>query len=102
MPQHEISSMPQCPPGEPQTWKDFRVIETIQASFLCPCMDMKVDMCRPAVLPEQPNSGVETLSQVKVHGASAPTDSLRGSVSSLLELAFHYKAKQITTESLFI
>lgn len=50
----------------------------------------------------QPNSGVETFSQVKVYGDPATSDSLRGSVSSLLGLSFHYKAKQITTESLFI
>lgn len=49
MQQHEISNMPQCPLGEPRTWKDYRTFETIQASFLCPCMEMKVDICNPAV-----------------------------------------------------
>lgn len=44
-------SSPQCPPGEPPTWKHFRAFETIQSSFPCPCTGMKGNMCHPAVLP---------------------------------------------------
>lgn len=46
-----------------------------------------------SLLSRQPNLEVETLSQVKVHRASAPTDNLCSSVSSLPGYAFHYKAK---------
>lgn len=47
----KVHVVPRRPTGEPRTWKDFRAFsKQCRPASLCPCMGMKADLCRPAVL----------------------------------------------------